>query len=145
MKLEALIAMMKSEYGSEARRNLVQAELESLTLSVFMSNRSIMREEQGPMDTTNHINILDLQTPHVFQSDVVKLRNLRHALFSCSWGHTSLKKINDDGMTFTSMISSLRDNIQFHLEQRGQKQSAIFYSNTETVSYPFWHWYHRGY
>lgn len=128
VNLESLISMMKRKYDSEAQRNQVQAKHESLGLSAFMSSRNIMSENQGLMQMINHLNFLHPQVLQVFQFDAIKLRYLRHALFSCSRAHTSLNKINGEGMMFARMASALRCDLQFHLEQ--QAKNSLLHSTS---------------
>eukprot|EP00171_Calliarthron_tuberculosum_P020820 IDg20820t1 len=92
MSFNDRVDLMKREYDSVARKNQVQAGLESLTLPSFMATKGITSEDQG----------------------------------LSSWASTSLKKIGDDGMTFFKMASAPRSNLQFQLEQKGQKLSSTF-------------------
>ncbi len=134
MTYDDRVELMKKEYDSMARKNKIQAQLESLTLTSFMMQKGISNEAQGLTELINYINILHPQVPKEFQSDAIKLRYLRNALFDLKWAHDSLKKISTPGMNFSALTTALQGDVQFHLEQVGKSANSTFNVDAEGSS-----------
>lgn len=53
-------------------------------------------------------------------------------MFQSNWAHAALKKMNDEGMTFSKTARMVCGDLQFYLEQKKKNQSAKYNIDIES-------------